>query len=238
MEKLIDPEILDLKDAVIKLEEQLAELNTQKVTLEKTIQEYNHKFYLAVGELLSEANRLRLKKLKAESILNPKKHKEYANARKEYEEFDSQYKKIKSLETHSLTPDEQKSLKTNYRDACKLCHPDSVADEFKDEAAKFFNEVTEAYQNDDLLRVKSILEYLEENKFPKKTDSITDKDRYKIRRDFLRKEVQKLKQEIATIKRSEIYQHITSIGDWEAYFSHIRRQLELEVESLKCSSVN
>ena len=145
---------------------------------------------------------------------------------------DSQYKMNLSHEIPRLTQERQKILKSNFRKASLLCHPDSVADEFKEEASRLFTELKTAYDSNNESKVASLLEYLENNKFPKKSDTITDMDRLRFTVNHHRAEVRKLKQEIGMIKRSEIYQHIRSIGDWGVYFSHIKRQLEIEVARL------
>jgi hypothetical protein len=85
MEQATDPELSSLKAEVSRLVNQMNELFIQKATLEKLIQKYNHEFYLAVGDLLLKVNQLRIEKLKDESIENPGKQQEYADAQKEYE---------------------------------------------------------------------------------------------------------------------------------------------------------
>jgi len=232
MEQALDPELLSLKAEIGKLENQINELFIQKATLEKLIQKYNHEYFLAVGDLLLKVNRLKIEKLKVESVSDPGKQKEYTDAQKEYDEFDSEYKINLSHKIPRLTQERQKVLKSNFRKASLLCHPDSVADEFKEEASRLFNELKTAYDSNNESKVADILEYLKNNKFPKKSDLITDKDRLRFTLNHHREEVQKLKQEIIFIKRSEIYQHIISIGNWEVYFTHIKRQLENEVARL------
>jgi hypothetical protein len=232
MDQMIDQELLSLRAEVERLEHQINGLFIQKATLEKLIQKYNHEFYLAVGDLLLKVNKLRIERLKDESKVNPGKQQEYSNAQKEYDEFDTQYKKSISTEIPSLSQEGQKILKSNFRKASFLCHPDSVADDFKEEASRLFNELKNAYDSNNVAKVSSILEHLKNNKFPKKSDTITDKDRLKFTVNHHRAEVQKLKLEIGLIKGSEIYQHIISIGNWEVYFSHIKKQLEIEVARL------
>jgi len=233
-----EPDLIELKAEAEKLEGKLTEYLTKKASLEKLIQDYNFKFYSQVGDLMSEVNRLRLEKLRIESIKNSEKQQEFTDTKQEYDEFENQYIKITSQNILPLTEKEQKLLKTYFRKASLLCHPDSVSDEFKDEAARIFNELKEAYNSNDISKVSSILEHLENNlQFPKKSDTVTDKDRLKLLIDHLKSEIQKLKQEVDLIKRSEIYQHITSIGNWDIYIVHIKRQLENEVNRLK-STIN
>ncbi len=231
-----EPDTLELRIEANKLETQLSEYISQKASLEKLIQDYNYKFYTQVGDLMSEVNRLKLEKLRIESMQDPDKQQEYTTSQQEFDDFDTQYKQITSQIIHPLTESEQKLIKSNFRKASFLCHPDSVSDEFQDEAARIFVELKDAYDMNDLSKVSSILERLENSlKFPKKSDTVTDKDRFTLLIDHLRSEIQKLKDEIEVIKRSDIYRHITTIGNWDIYISHIKKQLEIELARLKSS---
>lgn len=231
-----DSDVVALKNKADGLETQLSEYINQKDSLEKLIQDYNYKFYSQVGDLMSEVNRLKLEKLRIDAMQNLEKQQEFTNAKQEYDEFDTQFKQITSQKILPLTQADQKLMKSHFRKASLLCHPDSVSDEFKDEATRIFAELKDAYDGNDLSKVNSILDRLENNlKFPKKSETVTDKDRLTLLIDHLRTEIKKLKHEIGLLKHSDIYQHITTIGNWDVYIAHIKKQLENEVARLKSS---
>jgi len=233
---ILDPEVPKLQEKVVILEKQLAEYQSQKASLEKQINEYNHKFYSSVGHLISEVNRLKMELLREEALHDQRKQQGYSEAKKEYEEFDSQYQQIASKDIKTLNQTEQKLLKSNFRKASLLCHPDSVSNEFKNEASRIFAELKDAYDTNDLKTVNSILDRLENSiKFPKKSETVTDRYRLSLLIDHLKSEIESVKNEIEAIQNSEVYRHITTIGNWEIYISHIRQQLEKEVSRLKSS---
>ena len=227
-------ELLELKQEAAALESQLTELVSEKTTKEKLIQEYNQKFNSQVGDLLKKVYKLRLNKRKKEALLDPSKKETIHQAQKEYDEFNQQYEEIKSKQVTYLSDEDKELLKKNFRKACQLCHPDVVADEFKNEATRLFTELQQANESNDLLKVNEILALLEnELKFPTKSEKVSDKDRLKLLINHLRIEVQKVEEEVIKIKESEIYKHVTTIGDWDVYFLHLKKQLEQEAISLE-----
>ena len=54
-----------------------------------------------------------------------------------------------------------------------MCHPDKVADEFKDAAQKIFVDLKAAYEANDLKKVSEILSNLERGKFKAMSDTIS-----------------------------------------------------------------
>jgi len=221
-------ELAKLKKEIVTLETQLTELISKKALMEKLIQDYNNKFYSQVGDLLMEVNKLRLEKLEQEALLDPIKKDEFKQAQKENDEFNEHFGEIKSKKVPHLSDKEQEILKRNFHKACQLCHPDIVSDEFKDEATNLFADLKKAYDCNDILKVNQILDLLEKLNYPTKSDKVTNKDRLRLLIDHLRIEIQKVKDEIIEIERSDIYQLITTIGDWDNYIAHIKKQLEHE----------
>ena len=61
----------------------------------------------------------------------------------------------------SLTDYEKQQLKTTYRKASRLCHPDKLADDAKAMGEEIFKALNEAYRHQDLKRVQGILLKLE-----------------------------------------------------------------------------
>ena len=60
-----------------------------------------------------------------------------------------------------ITEEQKQELKAYYRKASKLCHPDVVAEEFKKQAEQIFKDLKDAYDSNDLQKVKEILSNLE-----------------------------------------------------------------------------
>ena len=115
-----------------------------------------------------------------------------------------------------------------------MCHPDKVADEFKDAAQKIFVDLKAAYEANDLKKVSEILSNLERGNFFKAmSDTISEKDKLIATSAKLRMQIKTLESEIVTIKQSETYKTIINIDDWDAYFKKTRALLEQEFQELK-----
>jgi hypothetical protein len=66
-----------------------------------------------------------------------------------------------------LNKEDKIQLKRLWRKACKLCHPDIVGDDFKEEANKLMKTLNEVYANNDIEAVQKILYKLEKDTKPK-----------------------------------------------------------------------
>lgn len=228
-----NPEISKLKKELNSLEDELSKLTVEKADLEKIIQEYNTKYFTSVGHLIDEVAKLRIEKMRIEAKTDFSKIEEVEKAQREYTEFKQTFEDVKSKEVTDISKEEELLLKKSFLKASKLCHPDRVAEEFEKEAAKIFNDLKEAYGRNDISKVEEILNFLKNNEFPTKSQKVTNEDRLRLLISKIKFEIKKLKVEIAAIKDSEIYKHITTIGDWKTYFTHIKKQLEKEAEALK-----
>ncbi len=134
----------------------------------------------------------------------------------------------------TLTPDEQQALKTAYRKASRLCHPDKLAEEFKAQGETFFKELNDAYRRQYLKRVAEILTALETGgSLGNAVDSINNKEALQAKIAVLRERIATLEIEIKRLQDDEIYQRILSIDDRESYFSELARELEAELTALK-----
>ena len=95
----------------------------------------------------------------------PKGTSQEQEAEEDYNTYHEEFESSKNEEIAKLTEDEQKELKSKYRKASKLCHPDLVSDEQKELATKLFAELSDAYERNDLEKVREILENLELGNF-------------------------------------------------------------------------
>ena len=152
----IDPEIEALCFEAKALEAQLQQLSDEKAELEKLIHEFGVRHNQELGELI-----LKILKFRKEQYKDTPQEKE---TNKDYEDFHSNYEATKDEQILVLTDDEKKVLKEKYRRASKLCHPDIVTEEQKEEAHKIFTELNTAYEQNDLKRVSEILDNLQQGK--------------------------------------------------------------------------
>ena len=159
---------------------------------------------------------------------------EYQKAKEDYEEFSEEYEEIINEDRCELNDEELAELKKIYRKASKLCHPDIVADELKEQAHEIMQQLNEAYSRKDLKIVKEILLDLESgNGFKIASDAITDKELLKSKIVVMREEIEKVSVELEEIKQDEVVEIIDEIDDWDEYLESLKVQLEDEYERLK-----
>lgn len=144
------------------------------------------------GEIFDQCQKLKEELFQKEQALNEKRksakqakteldedpiNDEYEDAQQDTEEFGKDYQEIIAEESYDLDAEQQKELKYAYRKACRLCHPDIVADELKEQAGVIMSELNAAKKKKDLARVKEILYSLETGDgFDVASNTIQDKD--------------------------------------------------------------
>jgi len=229
----IDPETAALKLELKAIEIQISSLEDEKAETEKEIHEFERQYNLELGELIIRLLELRKEHLKEEAEKDEAKQSAYDEAQKDYEEFQQNYEASSQEEKYELTPEQLQELKTNYRKASKLCHPDVVAEEYKDEAAEIFKELNNAYTKNDLQKVNEILAHLEQSIFKSNAEQVTEKDKLRIIVKKLRIKLTNLEQLINQLKQSKTYKTVSTISDWKVYFQETREQLQSEIHQLE-----
>jgi len=145
-----DIEVIRLRLELAALEGELARWEKLKAELERQIHSLNACYRLELSPLIKELLQLRQGELSSE--VEP-----------QVEELEDKNEDEGDL-AEPLAPDapgklsqaEQKELKDLFRKACKRCHPDAVAGEFKEKARVIFIELKMAYEQNDLERVREI----------------------------------------------------------------------------------
>lgn len=222
----LDPEIDGLRMEARALEIQLAALDNERTELERTLHQFHIRHTQELGPLIIKILKLRVALAKSDA------EKDEAEADKAgYEEG---YERRKAETIHVLTIDEQEELKQLYRQASKLCHPDMVATEHKQEATKWFVALKEAYELNDRKKVLEIVNRLKQSTaFGSMIDSLTELERLRAWVYEHRRRVRNLLREILAIKNREEYRTIAAIEDWDAYFTDLHTKLTLEIELLR-----
>lgn len=218
----IDPQIQALKLEVKTLEIEINNLSDEKADLEKLIHSFGVRHNKELGEIILKL----LQRKKQETKGTPQEQE----AEQDYNNYNQEYETAKNEKIAELTEEEQKELKDKYRKASKLCHPDVVSDEQKELATKLFAELNQAYEKNDLQRVREILSNLESgNFFVSKSEAINEKQLLQTEIEKLRTTLKNLKAEVETIKESETYQTIATIDDWDTYFAETKLKLQEQI---------
>jgi uncharacterized coiled-coil DUF342 family protein len=169
---------------------------------------------------------------------------EFKEAKEDSEQFNEEYDEIIAEEHHDLSKEQLKELKKAYKKASKLCHPDIVAEELKEQAHEVMSELNSARQKKDLNKVLEILNMLMAGGFVIASDNIFDIDLLKTKILKTKAQLDELKTEIDELETSDTYKNIQSIDDKDVYFSEIKAQLveeserlEKELNQLKCVDI-
>lgn len=222
----IDPEIDALKLEIKSLEVEINNLSDEKADLEKIVHEFGIRHNQELGKLIIKILLLRKE--------NAKGTAQEQEAEEDYKTYHEEFESSKSEKIADLTEDEQKELKSNYRKASKLCHPDLVSEEQKDLATKLFAELSSAYERNNLEKVREILKNLERgNFFIAKSDAIYEKELLKTEIEKLRLRIKELKEQLQRIIKSPTYQTIISIDNWEEYFLNAKKELSSQLNNLE-----
>ena len=233
----VDSEIYALKLEMRALELQISSLDDEKNELEKLLHDFEVRHNKELGELIINILRFRKEKLKKEARLGETNNKEYEEAEKEYEEYNSQYQNTKNITIKDLDEEQKKELKSVYRNASKLCHPDVVDEAFKKEAEQLFKELNQANAANDLEKVKEIYENLKKGIFKSHSQTINEKEQ--ILRIVLKLRIKRnqLDEMVDNIKNSEVFKTISTIENWDSYFIETKEKLLEELNELKLEIV-
>jgi hypothetical protein len=221
----VDPEVDGLRMEAKALELQLAALESEKTELERMLNQFHIRHTQELGPLI-----IKILRLKEERSSTEEERLEAEDARQDYEKG---YAQRKEEVVFTLTPNEKEDLKQLYRQASKMCHPDMVAAEHQQEAAKWFVALKDAYEHNDVKKVQEIMDRLRSGTaFGSVVESLSELERLRSWVEEYRLRVSDLLEELMAIKDSEEYRAISSIADWDAYFLSMKKELMEELEQL------
>ena len=125
-------------------------------------------------------------------------------------------------------------MKTRFREATKLCHPDVVAEAFKEKAQAVFIELKQAYDENNLARVTALLDYLKHGKpYTSAHTALNEKRHLRTALDRLRNRRAQLLDALHRLRQHDTFYTIQSITDWNSYFYNQKAGLEARLDKLK-----
>ena len=223
-----------MKQQTTKLEEELEGLDEFSEEYQKIYEQYEtHKEDLGKKERVLNDKRKEAKQAK-EELDNDPANEEYQEAKEDSETFEKEYSEVIAEDSYELDKEQEQELKTAYRKASRLCHPDIVDDGLKDQAHNMMTELNLARKKKDLQRVKEILYALQSGDgFDVASDTLQDKDLLKSKIANTKAKIDALAVEINKLEVSDIYKNIQGIDDRDAYFENLKAQLEEEYARLE-----
>jgi hypothetical protein len=239
----------DLNIAILRfhletLELRLSSLSDEKADLERRMITFNRRHDDALGDLIQHLLKARaeLARMRLADRREAKGCEEAEAAARDaeqaYKDYAWQHEELKRAEALPKLDDEtERELKSLYRRACSLCHPDKVSEERKQDAHHFFVELQEAYKSNDLTRVRELYEVLKTGGILEARSTILNKvESLRAAIAELEYVIAKLVAELKALQGSDGVKLMKAAGDteidWEYYFEQQRELLEMELANI------
>jgi len=233
----IDKETQGLRLELITLESRLEELTLIHVECLNSINKFNSLQNRIVGSVIMEILELRARisqVLKGHDDYYQEMKDQFEDAQQEYDDFQRVYQSVDRQFQFDISDENKKRLKKIYKQASRLCHPDKVSDNQKNQANKIFSELNKAYMNNDLPRAQEILEELKSGAgFSVDSYSIDNKEILQSKIKSIRKKIEEVKSEIQKVKGDKIYKVIEENDNIEDYLNKMKEKLEVERDELR-----
>lgn len=226
------------------LELRLESLSDEKAELERRLITFNRRHDDALGDLIQRILKARaeLARLLAVDRKNDKEREEAEAAARDaeetYKDYSRQHEELQRAEPlPRLDEDAERELKSLYRKACSLCHPDKVPEERKEAAHRVFVELQEAYKGNDLSRVREIHEALKAGGLPG-TRSTTLSEAEALRAAIAEMEyaIARMVTELKALQESDSVRLVDAAGateaDWQTFLEQQQETLGMELASI------
>jgi hypothetical protein len=224
------------------LEFRLESLSDEKADLERRLITFNMRHDEALGDVIQLILKARaeMARLAADRKNDEELEAEAAaqDAEEAYKNYSRQHAELQSAEPLPKLDDEaERELKSLYRKACSLCHPDKVPDEKKDSAHLVFVQLQEAYKRNDLAGLRAIHEALAAGGLTgSRSTTLTEVESLKAAIAELEHAIDMLVVELKVLQDSDGIRLTDAAGtgeaDWERYFVQQRELLEAELARL------
>jgi len=227
-----DAELNALKLEIRAMEICLASLEDEKTEIEKLLHNFQVRHDRELGALLLALLAKRKAKAAQEAQDNPEdeaKQQRKTETEEDYSHYQQSYDQHKEEKIQALNPEEKKNIKKMYREASKLCHPDIVAEEFKEEAQALFVELDQAYKAQDFAQVQETLTHLKKGIFRTQSQTVSEKESLKAALAKMERRITQIVEAVQVLKASDTFQKVSALEDWDAYFAEMKEALEEEL---------
>jgi len=225
--------IEELKEKRHEIEQALETIDIEDDTfddLEEALDQLNEEIKTQQAKVRKERQRFK----EAQQAFEETTQETFEEAKRDYEEFQKAYENAQNDEVAQLSEEEKKSLKKLYSKAARRCHPDKVADEFKEQATELMKQLNAARDNGDIQAIQGILEHLEKRTaFVLSSDQLSNREQIEQKIVELTQKLDEISNEIEKVNESEIWQMTSEIESWDEYFAQQVEQLEVYANQLE-----
>ena len=197
-----------------------------------------------IANLLAEAQELERGLTREEEEEPARQARDEAN--EEYEKYREQHHdaEVRLRKGKALSEEDQNELKRLWRQASKLCHPDLVADDLKDEANTMMVQLNQAKQRGDVKAIRSLVARLQQGFEPiMASDRLNDLERIRKKMAQVREQIDTLVSELAELEKEESWLLVSTLNNMESYFTQqekalreVRTALEHQVNEAQLDS--
>jgi hypothetical protein len=223
------------------LELRLESLSDEKAELERRLITFNRRHDDALGDLIkrilkARAELARLYTAGRKNIKNQEEADAVAQEAEEtYKDYANQHEELQRAEPlPRLDVEAELELKSLYRKACGLCHPDKVPEEKKEAAHRVFVDLQDAYKGNDLARVREIHETLAAGGLTgTRSTTLREIEALKAAIAEMEYAIAKLVAELKALQESDGVKLVDSAGateaEWQIFLNQQRETLEMEL---------
>ena len=223
------------------LELRLESLTDEKAEIERSLITFNRRHDDALGDLIQRILKARAelaRMLTADRKTDKEREEAEAgakNADEAYAEYSRQHEELQLAEPlPKLDEDAECELKSLYRKACSLCHPDKVIKNKKEAAHLVFVELQEAYKGNNLSRVREIHDALKAVGLPEtRSSTLSEAEALKAAIAELEFAITRLIAELKALQENEGVRLMDTAGtteaDWQRFLEQQQKTLEMEL---------
>ncbi|HRI01352.1 MAG TPA: phospholipase D-like domain-containing protein [Saprospiraceae bacterium] len=212
------------------LDYQISTLEIEKSIIEKQINEYLYFNQEIIDPLINKLleKRLYLAKLKFNiGIVDETSKDKIEEEYKKYQKF--QEAKSTIDEVFTISEEEQKTLKKQFKKFVLKIHPDKIDDKFGKIADKLFKKMRESYEKNDLNGFEKAISEIEQADLPLRGMPSIDND-IKVRTTTLNFKYTELLDNLIELRKSKTYITIKNVPNIEEFIKKKKKTLLQEIE--------
>ncbi|HNQ58904.1 MAG TPA: hypothetical protein PK028_00775 [Bacteroidales bacterium] len=230
-----DINIQGIKTQIRILETQLSVVQYKKTEILKEIDRFRIRHNSDLGWLIGKILKIQMEIFYLLQDVDSSYQANYQEAKKDYTAYQHQRRSLEKIQPLQILDEKQReSMKKMYREASKLCHPDIVNDDFREEARKVFIELNRAYMINDIQKVEEIHKLLTRSRmFSRLRTPSEERELLEARLARLQADLKILQSEIRELEESQVYHTLMNIRDWDEYFEQTKMKLNAEYQFLK-----
>lgn len=226
------------------LELRLESLSDEKAELERRLITFNRRHDEALGDLIQQVLKARAELARLIVVGRKKDNGQQEaeatarDAEATYRDYSKQHEDLQRTEPlPKLDEEAEQALKSIYRQARSLCHPDKVPEDRKEVAHRVFTELQEAYKSNDLTRMREIHDALKAGGLTEtKSTSLSEVEALKAAIAELDHAIARLVAELNAFQDSDGFKLMEVAGateeDWQCFFKKQYETLDTELASI------